>query len=162
MTVGGNNLEPGGAQAVRTGFDDFYRSELDGQVRRAVLLLGSNDTANDVVHDAFIAVYRRWEELDEPGPYLNRCVLNGCRGVHRQRTRQRRLLPRLADSSASSEDEHLDDVLAQLPFNQRAAVVLRFYGGLTTEQIAAELGCAPGSVGPWITRALAKLRKALA
>jgi DNA-directed RNA polymerase specialized sigma24 family protein len=40
-------------------------------------------------------------------------------------------------------------------------VVLRFYGGLTTEEIAQALGCAPGSVGPWITRALTKLRKAL-
>ena len=143
-------------------FGDFYRSELDGQVRRAVLLLGSNDLANDVVHDAFIEVYRRWDVLDEPGPYLNVAVLNRCRGVHRQRSRQRRLLPKLtAPESPASVGEHLDDVLAELPFNQRAAVVLRFYAGLTTDEIAAELGCAPGSVGPWINRALTKMRKAL-
>ena len=37
-------------------------------------------------------------------------------------------------------DEHLDDVLAELPFNQRAAVVLRFYGGFTTEEIASRAG----------------------
>jgi DNA-directed RNA polymerase specialized sigma24 family protein len=61
-------------------FADFYRLELDAQVRRAVLLLGSSDIANDVVHDAFIAVYRRWDTLDEPGPYLHMAVLNGCRG----------------------------------------------------------------------------------
>ena len=146
----------------RVAFGDFYRLELDAQVRRAVLLLGSNDIANDVVHDAFIAVYRRWDTLDEPGPYLHMAVLNGCRGIHRQRSRQGRLLPRLVDRGApASVDEHLDDLLAELPFNQRAAVVLRFYGGLTTEEIASELGCAPGSVGPWIHRALAKLRKAL-
>jgi RNA polymerase sigma factor (sigma-70 family) len=72
------------------------------------------------------------------------------------------LLPRFVDRTASSSvDEHLDDVLAGLPFNQRAAVVLRFYCGLTTEEIARELGCAAGSVGPWINRALAKMRKAL-
>jgi RNA polymerase sigma factor (sigma-70 family) len=40
-------------------------------------------------------------------------------------------------------------------------VVLRYYAGLTTDEIASELGCPPGSVGPWIHRALAKLRKAL-
>jgi len=146
----------------RVTFGDFYRLELDAQVRRAVLLLGSNDLANDVVHDAFVAVYRRWDSLDEPGPYLHTAVLNGCRGIHRQRSRQGRLLPRLVDRTAvASQDEHLEDVLAQLPFNQRAAVVLRFYGGLSTEEIATELGCATGSVGPWINRALAKLRKAL-
>jgi RNA polymerase sigma factor (sigma-70 family) len=157
----------GGTRSVRTeadrvAFGDFYRLELDAQVRRAVLLLGSNDIANDVVHDAFIAVYRRWETLDEPGPYLHMAVLNGCRGIHRQRSRQRRLLPRFATQAApASVDEHLDDLLAELPFNQRAAVVLRFYGGLTTEEIARELGCSAGSVGPWINRALARLRKAL-
>ena len=76
--------------------------------------------------------------------------------------RQRRLLPRFVDRAPSaSADEHLDDLLLSLPFNQRAAVVLRFYGGLTSEEIARELGCAAGSVGPWINRALAKMRKAL-
>jgi RNA polymerase sigma factor (sigma-70 family) len=161
MVVGGRaeSVEP---EVDGIAFGDFYRLELDAQVRRAVLLLGSNDIANDVVHDAFIAVYRRWNTLDEPGPYLHMTVLNGCRGVHRQRSRQRRFLPRFVDHAApATVDEHLDDLLAALPFNQRAAVVLRFYGGLTTEEIARALGCAPGSVGPWINRALATLRKAL-
>jgi len=150
------------SEAGRAAFGDFYRLELDGQVRRAALLLGSDDIANDVVHEAFIAVYRRWDTLDEPGPYLHVAVLNGCRGVHRHRSRQRRLLPRLVDrDTPASVDEHLDDLLAGLPFNHRAAVVLRFYGGLTNEEIALELGCAAGSVGPWINRALMRMRKAL-
>jgi hypothetical protein len=51
-----------------TAFGDFYRREIDSQVRRAALLLGSEELANDVVHDAFVAVYRRWDSLDEPGP----------------------------------------------------------------------------------------------
>jgi RNA polymerase sigma factor (sigma-70 family) len=162
MMVVGREAESVEVTGDRIAFGDFYRLELDAQVRRAVLLLGSNDIANDVVHDAFIAVYRRWDTLEEPGPYLHTAVLNGCRGVHRQRSRQGRLLPRLLDrGAAASADEHLDDVLAELPFNQRAAIVLRFYGGLSTEEIARELGCAPGSVGPWINRALAKMRKAL-
>ena len=149
-------------QRSGSAFGEFYRRELDGQVRRAALLLGSNDAANDVVHDAFVAVYRRWDSIEEPGSYLNVAVLNGCRGIHRRRSRYERLLPRLLDrGTASPVGERLDDMLAQLPFNQRAAVVLRFYGGLTTEEIARELDCAPGSVGPWIDRALAKMRKAL-
>lgn len=160
--VVGTDVESVESQADRAAFEDFYRLELDAQVRRAVLLLGSNDIANDVVHDAFIAVYRRWNTLEEPGPYLHMAVLNGCRGIHRQRSRQRRLLPRVVDrASRPPVDDVLDDLLAALPFNHRAAVVLRFYGGLTTAEIARELGCAPGSVGPWINRALAKLRKAL-
>ncbi len=149
-------------QRTGTAFGEFYRRELDGQVRRAALLLGSGELANDVVHDAFVAMFRRWDSLAEPGPYLNVAVLNACRGFHRRRSRYERLVPRLLDrGTVPSVDEHLGDVLAQLPFNQRAAVVLRFYGGLTTDEIAHVLECAPGSVGPWIDRALTKLRKAL-
>jgi RNA polymerase sigma factor (sigma-70 family) len=160
--VAGREAQSVESPADGLGFGDFYRLELDAQVRRAVLLLGSNDVANDVVHDAFIAVYRRWGTLNEPGPYLHTAVLNGCRGVHRQRSRQQKVLPRLIDrDTPASVDDHLDDLLAELPFNQRAAVVLRYYCGLTTEEIARELGCRPGSVGPWINRALAKLRKAI-
>jgi DNA-directed RNA polymerase specialized sigma24 family protein len=144
-------------------FEAFYDSEIDRQVRRAVLLLGSNDAANDVVHDAFIEVFKRWTELDDPGPYLHQTVLNRCRGVHRSRRRQRISARKLWGGGTDADDrsDSLDDVLAALPFNQRAAIVLRFYYGLTTSQIANELDCAPGSVGPWIDRGLKKMRKEL-
>ena len=66
-------------------FADFYTSELDGQVRRAYLLLGEAAVAHDVVADAFMTVFQRWTEISEPGPYLNRCVLNGCRDAARKR-----------------------------------------------------------------------------
>jgi DNA-directed RNA polymerase specialized sigma24 family protein len=39
--------------------------------------------------------------------------------------------------------------------------VLRFYDGLTAAEIARFLNCAPGSVGPWIDRALKKIRQVL-
>lgn len=47
-------------------FSDFYSAELDGQVRRAALLTGSSEVAQDVVHDAFTEIFRRWNELDKP------------------------------------------------------------------------------------------------
>ena len=47
--------------------------------------------------------------------------------------------------------------LARLPFNQRAVIVLRFYVGLGEADIARELGCRPGSVGPWTRRGLDRL-----
>jgi RNA polymerase sigma factor (sigma-70 family) len=72
-------------------------------------------------------------------------------------------LPRLFSSTpqSSAQPDVLDDALASLPFNQRAALVLRYFEGQSTAQIAATLDCAPGSVGPWIDRGLGKLRKAL-
>ena len=55
-------------------------------------------------------------------------------------------------SMTCSLDSHSTNVLA---------VVLRFYAGFTTDQIADTLGCPSGSVGPWIDRALKKMRKEL-
>jgi RNA polymerase sigma factor (sigma-70 family) len=144
-------------------FDAFYRQELAAQVRRALLMVGSNELANDIVHDAMIGVYRRWTELDNPAGYLNRAVLNGCRDAGRHQQRQGRLLPRLfyATPQSTAQPDVLDDALASLPLNQRAAVILRYFEGQSTAEIAVTLDCPPGSVGPWIDRALDKLRKAL-
>lgn len=147
-------------------FEQFYVAELDGQVRRAFLLTGSNEVANDIVHDAMIDVYRKWATLRSPGAYLNRAVLNRCRDRGRRSHVADRALrmvttAELAQPSGAADSVALERVLAGLPFNHRAALVLRFYGGATTAEIAAALDCRPGSVGPWITRGLAALRKEL-
>ncbi len=147
---------------VETDFTALYRAEHDRQVRRAFLLLGDNEAANDVVHDAMTSLFRRWDEIDQPAAYLNRAVLNGCRDTGRRRTSSVRLLHRLrADVGASVAHDSLVDVLAKLPFQHRAAVVLRYYAGYTTDEIAWALDCAPGSVGPWIERGLSAMRKVL-
>lgn len=153
-------------------FEAFYRIENPVQVRRAALLLGGDEAAaNDVVHDAFLALYQRWGTVADPGPYLNRSVLNACRDRARREHRWRDVVPRLAAGSgvaagasgAGGDGDHeiLWDVIATLPFNQRAVVVLRFYEGRTEAEIAAALSCKPGSVGPWLHRALTSMRKAL-
>jgi RNA polymerase sigma factor (sigma-70 family) len=48
--------------------------------------------------------------------------------------------------------------LHQLPPRQRAVIVLRYWEDLTDAQIAATLGCSPGTVRSQLSRALAKLR----
>jgi RNA polymerase sigma factor (sigma-70 family) len=139
----------------------FYQRELPLQVRRAALLVGDPEAAHDLVHDAFVEIYRRWGLLREPGPYLGAAVVNRCRDHARRASTRDRRLPLLVERGAP-DDEPLWDALHQLPFNQRAAVVLRFYHDLPEREIARLLGCRPGSVGPWIQRGLRKLRKDLA
>jgi len=148
--------------AEQESFAAFYALEHASQVRRAALLLGSDNAAHDVVHDAMVEVLLRWTTLELPGGYLNRAVLNGCRDAARRLAVRQRAPNRLAFvGSPGGEPEVLDDVLAELPFNHRAAVVLRYFHGLSTAEIAAALGCAPGSVGVWIDRALKRMREAL-
>ena len=143
-------------------FDSFYRVEVVGQVRRAALLVGSDDAANDIVQEAFANMYRRWNQIADPAPYLNRAVLNGCRDRARSGQRHLRLVDRLRTTAGlTGEPEIVSDLLGRLPFNQRAAVVLRFYAGFSTDEIATALDCPRGSVGPWIDRALNNMRKEL-
>jgi DNA-directed RNA polymerase specialized sigma24 family protein len=61
-----------------------------GLVRLAVLMVGDQPTAEDVVQDAFLALYRRWPTLKDPDralAYARASVLNGCRMVHRANSR---------------------------------------------------------------------------
>lgn len=148
-------------QGCSTSFETFYGRELAGQVRRAKLLLGSDEAANDVVHEAFTAMYERWDSIREPGPYLNTAVLNRCRDRARHAVTASTVHRRLAASHTEDPDDLLWDAIGALPFNQRACVVLRYYAGLSEREIAETLQCKPGSVGPWTTRALTTMRKAL-
>jgi len=141
-------------------FAAFYELEFPRQVRRAGLLLGSEHAAHDAVQDAFVEVFRRWSSLDRPGPYLETAVLNRCRDVGRHREVVRRRTPRAA-ADVPAQDAPLHDALATLPFNHRAALVLRYYLQMSEAEISAQLGCSPGSVGPWIQRGLRRLRKEL-
>ena len=141
-----------------SGFTAFYEAEVVGQVRSATLMVGSRSAAQDVVHDAFVTLLNRWTDLDEPGPYLQRVVVNGCRDVLRRRSVADRFARRLAPpADVPAVDADLFDALARLRFNHRAAIVLRFYVQLTENEIAEHLGCRPGSVGPWIRRGLDEL-----
>ena len=143
-------------------FSEFYEREHALQVRRAIVLVRSNEVANDLVHDAMIEVFRRWDRLDEPGGYLNCAVLNRCRDFGRRSQAQHRLLSKLVHGdSHPGPQEPLGELLDRLPFNQRAAVVLRFYSGFSIAEIAAALDCRQGSVGPWIDRALKSLKECL-
>ncbi len=146
-------------------FRAFYATEHDRMVRRAVLLTGSVDVAHDVVHDAFTEVWRRWRTITDHGPYLHRAVVNGARDHHRRGARTERLLDRLRPAGVTEAVDHdptLTRALAALPFQQRAAVVLRYYGGLSEREIATQLDCPTGSVGPWIRRGLDRLQQELA
>lgn len=146
---------------VEADFSAFYESELPGQLRSATLILGSRASAADAVHDAFTEVLQAWERIDRPGAYLQRTVINRCRDVLRRQQVADQRLHLLVDRDTPEIDAPLYDALAVLPFNHRAAVILRFYLELSEAEIAQHLECAPGSVGPWIRRGLDRLAQEL-
>jgi len=149
-----------------TAFGEFYASEHRRMLRVAVLLVGSVDIAQDVVQDSFVRVYRRWDSVRDPGGYLYRVVVNGCRSHQRGARREQQLRNRVGPTSVQAAvrafvADEMTDALASLPYRQRAALVLRFYDDLSEVETAEVLGCRPGTVGSLVHRGLAQLKKVI-
>ncbi len=146
--------------ALPSSFLDLYHESFAPMVKLAVILTGSEASAEDLVHDSFIRVHAHWERIDHPKAYLRRTVVNVCRSAARRARRERgsSSTPQLASVSALEADE-LFDVLSALPYRQRAAFVLQFYEGLTQAEIADVLGCREGTVASLVHRGLAQLRR---
>lgn len=149
--------------ASRPTFADFYRATFTEMTRLAFLLTGSGETARDLVQDSFVRLHGRWGRVDDPRAYLRRAVVNACHSHHR-RLRVQRLRRHAAASRVgvvALDANEMTDAIAALPYRQRAAIVLRFWHDSSEAEIAAALGCRPGTVGSLIHRALAELRKVM-
>jgi RNA polymerase sigma-70 factor (sigma-E family) len=150
----------------------LYAGHALGLVRLAVLLVGDRASAEDIVQDAFLGLYRRWDRLPDtsaPLAYLRVCVLNGCRSALRRRSRALRV-GNFAEPSAESaeavallseEQRAVAGALRGLPERQREALVLRYYLDLSEAEIAAAMGISRGTVKSATSRALAAVGRTL-
>lgn len=143
------------------GFDELFERERQPMVRVAYLLVGSEQQAEEVVQDAFAAVYLRWDRIDNPGGFLRQCVVNGARTLLRRRSLERRKVQLVVEEVQPAPGRELLDALAELPLSWRAVVVLRFYEGMTQPEIAEALDMRLGTVKSSLHRGLAMLREAL-
>jgi RNA polymerase sigma factor (sigma-70 family) len=141
-------------------FDEVYRLERQPMLRVAYLIVGSTDTAEDVVHDAFIELYRRWDDVDSPGAYLRRAVVNRALSWQRHAgVAQRHLLRTAAAAPSVDAPEPLWERLDSVTADQRAALVLVYYLDLTSESAADLLRVRPATVRSLVRRGLRTLRK---
>ena len=143
-------------------FELLYTRSYDRLVRIARLTSADTVPAEEIVQDAFVQLYRRWSEVRDPAAYLRLAVVNGCRSWGRRRSVQRRPVAAppvepLLDGDALA----VRQALLLLTPRQRAAVVLRYFEDLPEADIAAALGCRPGTVKSLLSRSLATLKEAL-
>lgn len=141
-------------------FDELYRTQYTPMVRMAFTLVDTQQQAEEVVQDAFAAVYERFDRIDNPEAYLRTTVLNGCRRVLRRRMLSRRQ-PIPPDVDAELGASHVLDAIRRLPHKQRSMIVLRYDLQLTDTEIATTLGVPIGTVKSTLHRALAALRQEL-
>jgi RNA polymerase sigma-70 factor (sigma-E family) len=151
---------------------ELYQAHALELIRMAKLLLRDQASAEDVVQEAFLNLYRALPRLgdhDQILPYLRTCVINGSRSVHR--SRQRALLRRVQHEPPVSSAESLailsEDrrevmaAIARLPRRSREVLVLRYYLDLPEQEIAAALGVSRGTVSSTASRGLAAIAREL-
>ena len=168
MDIAETQLSPGAADVLSA----LYAEHAVGLVRLAVVLVGDQGSAEDIVQDAFLGLFRRWDRLPDtsyPLAYVRVSVLNGCRTALRRRSRWGRTAP-LGEAPAESaearallneEQRAAARALRRLPERQREALVLRYYLDLSEEETAATMGISRGTVKSATSRALAKVGRLL-
>ena len=155
------------------GFDALYRQQWWPMLRLAFGLVDERTAAEDLVQDAFAALYRRWDDLRDAAAakaYLRVSVVNGSRSLLRRRGTARRHVQALigdheppADQAVllSSDYVMVRDALAELPQKQREVLTLRYIAEISDGEIAAATGLSLGGVRSASSRGLAALRKRL-
>jgi RNA polymerase sigma-70 factor (sigma-E family) len=148
----------------------LYEAHAAYLARLALVILGDQGAAEDVVQDAFFGLYRRWGTLSDPSAalaYLRTSVLNGCRLAMRRRWSPTALPDGQPLESAEATVLHTEQQRAimaavrRLPARQREALVLRYFLDMTEEQAAEAMHVSRGTVKSATSRAIAKVGRML-
>jgi len=152
--------------ATRT-FESFFDAESPVLFRRLCLLTGNRTEAEDVMQDAFLRLWERWDrvaDMDDPTGYLYRTAMN----VFRSRYRRARLATRRAvgltprDGFAEADERRaVTRALGTLAPRQRAAVVLTDLIGFSSEEAGHALGVKASTVRSLATQGRETLRRTL-
>jgi RNA polymerase sigma-70 factor (ECF subfamily) len=144
-------------------------------------MLDSRESAEDATSEVFLKLQRSIESYDGSTPFpswLLRVAGNQCIDALRRRKRGRQVIVEVEDgvafieatSSAPSplravlsteERAQVRDAIADLPENYRVPLVLRYYGELSYDEIAQQLGLRSNYVAALLFRAKQELRRKL-
>ena len=161
-------------------FATLYDRFAPGLFSMIVKMTRDEKEAEDVLQEGFSHIWRRAATYDpaRSSPFTWAVMILRHKAIDRLRVRQRleRTLEKAtvefahfpeADEVSAGEAGRHDDgaqvraALAQIPEEQRRAVELAFFGGLTHEQIAEQLATPLGTIKARIRRGLLRLRDVL-
>ena len=144
----------------------------------ALRVSGRAADAEDLAAEAFLRAYRALREYEPerirqlaPRSWLLTIVLNLWRNAVRDAGRRPQVpvaeLPDRPAAEPSVEEQvergetraELGALVAQLPENQRIAVVLRHVVGLPIAEVAATMRCAEGTAKSHVSRGLSRIRE---
>jgi RNA polymerase sigma factor (sigma-70 family) len=149
-------------------FETLYRRYVKDVYHYALALLRNPADAEDVTQTTFLNAYRAYQrgiEIEKPHNWLIKIAHNVARTRYARASRRVKEVP-LEDhveQLAVPEAEQPDVVgvlraLGRLPFNQRAALVMRELEGRSYAEIADTIGVSPSAVEALIFRGRKSLR----
>jgi len=167
-------------QACQRGDDEAFRVLFETHKDRvysiALRYAGDAATAMDIAQETFLKLLSSIQQFRGDSSFeswLYRMVVNSCLDHHRRKRRFLPLVDEMLDLFRTSSDgalqemlrdeqeERVQQVVAQLPEEQRIVVVLRYTEGLSYEDIAEVLGCRRGTVASRLNRAHKALERRL-
>jgi RNA polymerase sigma-70 factor, ECF subfamily len=162
-----NEVVPFPSERVRVSarFDDFFEEEHERLFRALYFVTGNRHDAEELMQDAFVALWARWsqiDEIDDPTAYLYRVALNG----FRMRRRRAAMAVRKVVPIHERRDPFLDaemradvrQLLLGVTPRQRAALLLVDLLGYPSEQAARILRVRPSTVRALATKGREVLR----
>jgi len=143
----------------------------DRLFRIARLILRDVPAAEDAVQDTLVKAWRELPRLRDPerfDAWLHRLLVNACADqgrLRRSRSAEVRLVtiePSQPDGSEGAADrDQLERGFRRLKPDQRVAIVLHFYLGLSAQEAAETLGVPAGTIKSRLHYATETLRAAL-
>ena len=164
----------------RQALAEFYDQTAGPLFSTAIRILGDAHEAEEVIQDAFLRIWGRAGTFDATlgAPFYWALSITRNRAIDRLRARQRRV--RLADElqeaaaadfppfapalqSGLSEGDlaAVRSAVSGLPGEQRQAIEMAFFGGMTHAEIAEALQEPLGTIKARIRRGMLKLRESL-
>ena len=149
--------------SLTSGFEEIYLREYPGLVAVATALTGDLRDGEDAVQDTMVRAFVRWDDvgqLDRPGAWCHRVLLNACRSRWRRRRTEQRFWSRSCRDERSTPEPSADvmvfwALVRELPSRPRVSVTLHFAGERTMAEIASILDVPEGTVRSDIARARA-------
>ncbi len=168
------------AQQDRQALADFYDQVAGGLFGVAVRILGNPHEAQEVIQDVFVRIWQKASTFDatfgDPFHWALGITRNRCIDRLRSRERRARMETELqaeavAEEAGRNAANHMglseEEVAAvrravgELPADQRQAIELAFFSGLSHTDIAGRLNQPLGTIKARIRRGMLKLRESL-
>jgi RNA polymerase sigma-70 factor, ECF subfamily len=171
-------VEPGAALAPTVsarptvGFEAFYADHVATTLAVLLALRGPRVTAEELVQEAFVRAYRRWDEVGvmaRPDLWVQRVALNLASSQLRRLAAEGRALVRSTEARPAEAEtadfeaaEGFWRLVRRLPPHQARVVALHYAADRSVAEIADVLGVAEGTVKAHLHKARTRLTQLLA